>query len=146
MKNNYNKYTNYENFTNQKELEDNKKFFKILSDMKTLNYEEKVEYIKNKWGEVQEKKEIFYGTKCKLTITVDNNGIYHMEFAFENIPKNIFDEFDSEIINDLYNNIKDKVYEEHPELKDTDIDSSIKTDNEYLNMYNNVHINIKNKN
>lgn len=134
------KYSDYNQREMIAEQEKNKEFFAILKEVKNLDYDAKVKYIKDKWGEIKDSKTIYYGSKCKIKVYVGSDKLYHLEFTFDNVSKDLFDEFEPGMIDEMINQTKSNLQEKYPELKDSDLSSVSDTQADYLRFYNNIKI------
>lgn len=96
--------SNYNNYAMSANNEPNKivEFLKVLQLFSECTYEEKVAAMHELWGEIEGSKTVFYGDKCKVTITKSDDGIFH--FAFD------VNQLDMEYVRKTFPMLYDKIF------------------------------------
>ncbi len=112
----------YENYKKHQDiiLSEEKEIYKMLNIMKdfmTYSYEQKVEAMKKYWGEIAEKKTVYYGNKCKVTIYLDSNKHYHFDFDVSNLDFKYIQEVLPEIATNISNQVAEQAQEKQKSKK-----------------------------
>lgn len=144
MNKKFDEYSRYQKI-NKKTKQEIKEFLKMLNEFRTLDYEKKINYIKDKYGKIEEKT-LYFAGNCKLDIKFGEDKKYHFCFELENGDTKIF----QKVFPELSQLIKNKQFEEikklYPEFKyfyyptQEESDDFVYTPHtECINYYNNIN-------
>lgn len=114
MTNGLNNFVTYEQYELNKEMTIN--FFKMIKDFGELDYDERVEYIKKKYGKIEEKT-IKIGKNCRLVISLTNDEKYHFDFECSNAALMDFNKVFPDLTELMMNNSEEEINELYPNMK-----------------------------
>ena len=95
------------------------KMFELINKFKEMTYEERVQLIKERYGELNNGKVIYFGTENTLTITKDAEGKYHFEFNIPNVDSETIKKHVPEDAEKLFAEYDRKVEEKKKEYTET---------------------------
>ena len=139
------------------ELEAEKKamydFMELFCLFKQMNYDQAVEYMHNKFGEVGDAKTIYFGSKCSLEITLDKRlGVYHFHFNGDDLDYGLLESYMPDWEEKIAQSVRETIKDEKPEVYDklmgnTENLKSSDAHNitNYMNTYRNISIEKKDK-
>ena len=95
----------------QQENKEIEKMFELIAKFKEATYEERVQIISERYGELKDGKIIKFGNQNNLTITKDLEGIFHFEFNFPHLDFKILQKQMPEDADKLRNEFENKIQE-----------------------------------
>ena len=100
----------------QQENKEIEKMFELIAKFKEATYEERVQIISERYGELKDGKIIKFGSQNNLTITKDLEGIFHFEFNFPHLDFKILQKHMPEDADKLRNEFEKKIEERDQKL------------------------------
>ena len=95
----------------QQENKEIEEMFELIAKFKEATYEERVQIISERYGELKDGKIIKFGNQNNLTITKDLEGIFHFEFNFPHLDFKILQKQMPEDADKLRNEFENKIQE-----------------------------------
>ena len=147
MDSKYSQY-NYMQYNYEHEIEECLNFYNMINDVRTLDYDGMVDYIKNKFNTLEEKT-IYFGKNCKLIIYLDKDKKYKFDFECENANLEKFREVFPELAELMKNKSVNQIRKLYPGLRsysyqEEEPEASENFNNyDYIKSYNNITFNKK---
>ena len=102
----------------QQENREIEKMFELIAKFKEATYEERVQIISERYGELKDGKIIKFGSQNNLTITKDAEGKYHFEFNFPHLDFKILQKHMPDDAEKLRGEFEKKIEERYKAIAD----------------------------